>query len=98
MTSQMPIFLTPPGALLNPRFSGPVLAAMNSSSGVATSVTPIGLASAFLISVISIPDQPHPHLRGDHHRDPFAYGVKVGLAFAVLYVGGRMIAGRIFKP
>jgi hypothetical protein len=74
-----------------------VLATTNLSSGIATSVTPIGLASALVISVISTPDQPHPHLQADHHRDPLAYGVEVGLAFAVLYVGGKMIADRIFK-
>jgi hypothetical protein len=97
MASQIPLFLTPPGALLNPKFSGPALAHPPAPSPVATSVIPVGLASALVISMIGLPDQPHPHLQTDRHHDPFAYGAEVGLALAMLYVGGRLVAERVFK-
>jgi hypothetical protein len=51
--------------------------------------------SAVLV-FIAIP-APHPHLPADHH-DPVAYGVELSLAAAVLFVGWKLVAGRVFRP
>jgi hypothetical protein len=52
--------------------------------------------SATVFAVITIP-APHPHVLADHHHDPVAYGIELGLTVAVLFVGGKLIAGRTFR-
>jgi hypothetical protein len=63
-----------------------------SLSGVATTVV---LGPSALLVYITIP-APHPHLPVDHH-DPVAYGIEIGLTVAVIFVGGKLVAGRIFR-
>jgi hypothetical protein len=64
-----------------------------SLSGVATTVV---LGPSALLVYITIPAA-HPHLSADHH-DPVAYGIEIGLTVAVLFVGGKLVAGRMFRP
>jgi hypothetical protein len=68
------------------------LMAGTSVSGVATTVV---LGPSALLAYITIP-APRPHLPADHH-DLVAYGIELGLTVAVLFVGGKLVAGRIFR-
>ena len=36
------------------------------------------------------------HLLADHH-DPIAYGTELGLVVALIFVGGRVVARRLFR-
>lgn len=40
--------------------------------------------------------EPHPHLSA-HHDDPIAYGTEIALAAALIFVGGKLVAGRTFR-
>jgi D-alanyl-D-alanine carboxypeptidase len=68
------------------------LMAGTSLSGVTTTVM---LGPLAVLAYITIP-APHPHLPADHHN-LFAYGVELGLTVAFLFVGGKLVAGRIFR-
>jgi hypothetical protein len=53
------------------------------------------IGSSAVLAVITVP-VPHPHLAAKHH-DPVGYSVELALAGAVLFVGGKLVAGRIFR-
>lgn len=70
--------------------------AVPAGGAVASGTAPIPtfiVASAVLYVIGA---EPAYHLPADHH-DPIAYGVEVGLAVAVLFVGGKLVAQKVFR-
>lgn len=72
--------------------SVPVPAAVATAGGMAPTVV-IGPA-ALLAYIVQTEDG--YHLPADHH-DPIAFGIEVGLVLALLFVGGKLVAERIFR-
>jgi hypothetical protein len=47
-------------------------------------------------AVVLVQTEPGYHLAADQH-DPIAVGIEIGLAAALLFVGGKLVAQRTFR-
>jgi hypothetical protein len=63
---------------------------------VASAPAPTVIIGSPLVVLAYVVAQPCPHLAA-HHDDPIAYGTEVALAVVVLFVGWRLVAGRVFR-
>jgi hypothetical protein len=49
-----------------------------------------------LLAYFAVSPPPHPHLAAKHD-DLVGYGIELALVVGVVFVGGKLVAGRIFR-
>jgi hypothetical protein len=65
------------------------------ATAVASAPAPTVVIGSVVLAYL-VPE-PHPHLPADHD-DLIALGIEFGLAVTLLFVGGKLAAGRILRP